>query len=55
MEMQDPLAKDSRLTKEALYNPSDYIVLTSYLVGLNTAGPSNLGVLRAIAFNTNKD
>jgi hypothetical protein len=55
VETQDPPAQDSRLTKEALYNPSNNSVPTRYLVSANKAQPSDLSVLEATATDINKE
>jgi hypothetical protein len=47
--------EDSRLTREASYNPSDNSRTTRYIIGLNTARPSDLGILGATATDTNKE
>jgi len=54
-ETQDPPAEDSRLTEEASHDPSDSGVPTRYLVGLNTARPSDLSVPGATATDTDKE
>lgn len=51
----DPVPEDSRLTEEALHDPSDSGVPTRYLVGPNAARPSDLSVPGATATDTDKE